>query len=288
MANRYRIRRKFAWADVWASLVDSSILVFRFLRPVVRILLTMTLVAGLGYGAWKTVLNSPYFVIRNVQIESIPQLSDEAVLSTINVGSNSNIFRFDAAQAQVNLLSHPWVAQALVNVELPDRISVALRAREPVAILVMKRMFFVDAEGRPFIETNASEREDYPIITGVSVADFETDETVAQARVRRALGVAAQYRNLPMASAWKLGSIALEFGDRVNLMLGEVRVGLGSDSFGLKLRRLNQIFDSLRERKVGAEYILFGDDPSRVVVKESVLKGADGSSFSLNSKGAEQ
>ncbi|MGC6416914.1 MAG: cell division protein FtsQ/DivIB [Bradymonadia bacterium] len=288
MANRYRPRRRFEWNDTVGIAIDSGLFMFRFLRPVVRASLMLVLILGLGYGAWQAVLSSPYFVIRNVDIESIPQLDDEEVLARMNVVPNTNIFRFDAPQAQVNLLSHPWVAQALVTVELPDQISVELRPRKPVAILVMNRMFFIDEEGRPFIECDATDKGRFPIVTGITVQDFEADEMGTQARIRRALDVVRQYESLPMSSRWRAGSIAIESGDRLNLMLGGVRVGLGRDQFTVKLKRLNQIFNSLNKRKLGADYILFGDDPSRVIVRESAVKGTDGSSFSLNASGTEK
>jgi hypothetical protein len=165
---------------------------------------------------------------------------------------------------------------------------VELKAREPIGILVMTRMFFVDADGRPFIEASPAQRKGFPMITGIAASDFEDNAEAAQQRVRRALGVARHYQTTAMAEHLKLGSVAIGDGGRINLMLGRTRVGLGSTRFELKLERLNQIFDSLKKRKVGAEYILFGDDPSRVIVKESVLASADGTSFSLNSAGAKK
>ena len=88
-----------------------------------------------------------------------------------------------------------------------------------------------------------------------------------------------------MANYWSLGTIVVGDGGRIYLLLGETRVGLGSQKFSVKLKRLNQIFASLRKRKGGAEYMLFGDDPRRVTVRESVLVGVE-RTISLNAAGA--
>jgi len=283
--NRYRARRKKAWQDSAGGFVDSASACLKVVRPVLRVSLVLLALGGLGYGAWSAILTSPYFMVRNISIQTIPQMNESEVLQRVGLSERSNIFAFDPAQGQVNLLSHPWVAQAVVETALPDRVDIKLTAREPIGVLVMKRMFLVDAEGRPFIQAKAADCRGLPMLTGITSADFDTDAEMAQSRIRQAVDVARQYQALPMASFWALGSVAVGDGGRINLMLGQTRVLLGSQNFTVKLSRLNQIFSSLRKRKVGAEYILFGNDPKRVTVKESVLVGVEGT-ISLNATGA--
>mgnify|MGYP006153245845 CR=1 FL=1 len=283
--NRHRARRKKAWQDSAGGVVDAAGVCLKYARPLLKTGLILLTLGGIAFGAWSAILTSPYFMVRNISIQTIPQMTDAEVLERVGLAEQGNIFVFNSAQGQVNLLSHPWVAQATVETTLPDRVEIRLKAREPIGVLVMKRMFFVDAEGRPFIEAKASECRGLPMVTGITSADFDDDAQSAQARIRQALDIAGQYAALPMANYWSLGTIVVGDGGRINLMLGQTRVGLGSHKFSVKLKRLNQIFASLRKRKVGAEYILFGDDPRRVTVRESVLVGVE-RTISLNAAGA--
>ena len=83
-----------------------------------------------------------------------------------------------------------------------------------------------------------------------------------------------------------MGSVDIAQGGRINLMLGDTRVGLGASGFETKLDRLERIHTALTERKIGAEYILFGDDSSRVIVKEKMVVDGNGESLSLNTQRA--
>ena len=285
--NRYRLRRrKVARPASTRSTLDTFVSVWRVVGPVLRVSVIIAAVAGILYGSWTAVLRSPYFLVRNVDVQSIPHLSDADALKIVGLDKKTNIFSFDAARAQVNLLAHPWVAQAMVEKSLPDEVSIKVTERVPVGVLVMKRFFLVDIEGRPFVEVAPADAKAYPLVTGITEAEFEDDPKRARAQIRRALNVVSMYSVREMARAWPVGSVAVGLGGRMNLMLGQTRVGLGSTHFKLKLERLSQIYQALKRRKMGAEYILFGDDPSRVVVKESVLVGGEGTSFSLNATGA--
>ena len=284
--NRYRLRRRKVMRQSPGRKLDTMVSAWRVIGPILRVSVIVAAVVGIGYGSWTAVLNSPYFLVRNVQVESIPHITEAEVLEMAGLERKTNIFSFDAVSAQVNLLSHPWVAQAFVEKSLPDRVSIKLTERVPVGVLVLKRFFFVDVEGRPFIEVNAKEAKAYPLVTGLTKEQFESDPEGARSQIRRALNLVSMYSVRSMSRMWPLGSVAIGVGGRMNLMLGQTRVGLGTTHFKLKLDRLGQIYRALKRRRVGAEYILFGDDPSRVVGKESVLVGGEGTSFSLNATGA--
>ena len=49
-------------------------------------------------------------------------------------------------------------------------------------------------------------------------------------------------------------------------------IDLGTAEFDTKLERLKKVFETLKNRKVSADYILFGDTPSRVVVRERATR----------------
>ena len=61
---------------------------------------------------------------------------------------------------------------------------------------------------------------------------------------------------------------------------------ISESGFDEKLSRLERVFATLKRRKVGADYILFGDVPSRVVVKERLRKSKKTKTVTLNVSGA--
>ena len=72
-------------------------------KYVFRTLIIATVLGGL-YGGWIGVQQSPYFLVREVSIRSIPHLDDQGVLKRVGLDQKINIFTFDEGAAQVALL----------------------------------------------------------------------------------------------------------------------------------------------------------------------------------------
>ncbi len=286
--NRYRGRRSQVTTDVFARVFDGSVWLLANSRKAMRTILIVSMLGSLGYATWIAVQRSPYFLVRHVAIESIPHLSEQDTLARAGLDTRINIFQFDPGAAQRALLQHPWVARAEVKKVLPDRVSIRLSERRPEGILVLGKLYLVDGEGRPFVKVSKDLVGQYPMVTGLSRADFETTPDEAHRMVRNALAVVRMYERTDVASRWPIGSVNLGVGGRVDMMLDQTRVGLGADGFEHKLEKLNRILSQLEGRKMGAEYILFGDDPSRVIVKESTRDTVRHGSLTLNDTGARE
>lgn len=245
------------------------------LKAAARPILALAALAGVAWGGWLWAQQSPYFTLREVQLEPTPHVSREDALGLAGLGQPVNAFRFDADAARDHLLGDPWVATAEVEVKLPDKVSLTWTERTPAAVAFIDgALFLVDAAGLPFVEIGLSEAGALPIITGVTRARYETEPVRTRGRIRAALQLARDYQASALARHRPLSNAHVGEGLALELMLGRTRVALGDGHYAEKLHRLEAIDRKLAERGMDAAYILMETDGDRAIVKEITPEAA--------------
>ena len=66
------------------------------------------------------------------------------------------------------LTHNPWVETVRIRRFFPDSLSIAITEREPVAVVNMGFIYYLDKKGNIFKVLNQGDRLDYPVITGFS------------------------------------------------------------------------------------------------------------------------
>ncbi|MEL6344990.1 MAG: FtsQ-type POTRA domain-containing protein [Myxococcota bacterium] len=85
---------------------------------------------------------------------------------------------------------HPWVADAQARLEMPGTLVITVQEHEPVMLLALSALWYVNADGVPFRRAQSGDL-DYPILSGLS-PDLVTDHPqLASAVIGRALDLLA-------------------------------------------------------------------------------------------------
>ena len=243
----------------------------RGFRPGAVPLLAAALLAGLGYAGWRAVIHSPYFLVRVVDVEPTAHLDRERIVGLVGLDRPTSILEFDEVAATEALRAERWVAVARVNKTLPEQVDITIEERTAAGVVVLEELFLVGDDGHPFVKPSAGEAHGLPLITGLSRADWSADPDAAASRIRAALALARRYERLPIARKRPLSDVRLAPGGRMELMLGQMRVALGSTDFEEKLMRLVLIDRQLSKKNMDASYVLLSDDLARAIVKETPL-----------------
>src|SRR5262249_56676838 len=75
----------------------------------------------------------------------------------------------------------------------PDSLSVAVKEREPAALVALGDLYLVDSEGRPFKKIEREDPADLPLITGLAREQFVEAPEKSRLRLCQMLAVAAAY-----------------------------------------------------------------------------------------------
>lgn len=217
----------------------------------------------LGARAYEYLMSTGHFMVRDVMVAGADHLDQPEILSLAGIRSGTHVLASDLDAMARRIESHPWVANALVERELPDRLIVTLDEHRPVAYIVLDRMWLVNASGEPFSEATRGSVLPLPIITGLKPGAFGPDATTAEAAVgradvRAAVNLARLYTEVGLTNRWPVAEVRVETGGRMTIIVSELgtEAVLGTGPYRQKLYRLEWVLEKLHQDSKSADYVL--------------------------------
>jgi len=201
--------------------------------------LIVVLVAGLA------VLGSGLFAIDEVRVDGAVYTDPVALQAVVDDLEGTPVLRADTDRAEQELEAIPWVASARVDAEFPNRATIELRERTPVAVFQApdQRFRVVDIEARVLDVLDAQPVE-YLLVTSPEATDLVPGQFAPQGFVAASNLVTALTPELRALA----GSVSVSAdGSDLRLILTdgrEVRFGQGRDLVS-KLVRLQTKLDDL-------------------------------------------
>ena len=103
------------------------------------------------------VLRSPVLDVDTVAIDGARHVSADTIRETAGIGVGSPLLLADLAGAEEALEALPWVEDAQVTRDLPDRVVVEVDERVPAAVVTLGRdQLLVDSSGRVLVAGDPS------------------------------------------------------------------------------------------------------------------------------------
>ncbi|MFC1694107.1 cell division protein FtsQ/DivIB [Candidatus Latescibacterota bacterium] len=204
----------------------------------------------------------PIFTVRNVVVEGARYLEQNEIIKTSSVEMGANIFDIDLRMISQSLKEVYTAEYFAVYRRLPDTITIRISERKPVALLNMKTLIGIDADGVPLPHIDASFVETLPIMTGISNLKSLSDSTV-KARLTTGLmlleiisedtpGIYQRISEIDVTNVAELGITLVDNG---------LEVIIGANDWARKISTLDRVIDEVLERveTVKAVDIRFGE-----------------------------
>jgi cell division protein FtsQ len=137
---------------------------------------------GTGYGllyrygthSWRFRLESS----DNISLEGLQNVSRSQVMDVFGADLGRNVFFVPLDERKKQLEEIPWVESAAVSRLLPDRLTVYIRERTPVAFVqIGSRIGLIDARG-VLMDLPRNAKYSFPVIRGVGEAEPLSTRTV--------------------------------------------------------------------------------------------------------------
>ncbi len=136
------------------------------MRRELRILLA-TILLGAGLAWWEKVPQTleamEAFRVDQVEVEGLRYLSREAVIEAMEIGPESSVWHDTDGWSEA-LEAHPLILEATVTRHVPDRLSVVVVERRPVALVGLPVVEPIDARGVRLPIDPAEFRLDLPLL----------------------------------------------------------------------------------------------------------------------------
>ena len=245
----------------------------KYLRPLKTAaagLAAFALAGGILYGCYRAVKSVTLFSLKSIEVSTAKHLTRDEILGLAGVEPGKDLVSMNLKRMGEHLLQNPWVETVRINRYFPDTVSIAITEREPVAIVNMGYIYYLDKRGNIFKVLNQGDRLDYPVVTGFSEEELGSDPK----GTREALEATCNLLNiLRDKGAFILADVSeihydKGYGFTLFTAAGALPVKVGSGDFTAKVERFARIYRSLMVQLPTIHYIDL-DYNDKIIVKKS-------------------
>jgi cell division protein FtsQ len=220
-------------------------------KSVLRIIKTgvyLSSVLLIMFGTWhlyQELLKSPYLAIKEIKIAGNMRVSKAEVLELAGVNVGDNLLKINMGDIQKSLRLNPWVAEVDVRRNFPNRLSIGIKERNPIAFINLDNLYFVDETGVIFKKISIEDELDLPIITGLKREDIEEGAKISELAIKAVNLIHILARKEIFVNE-ELSEINIDktYGLTLYTMQQGARIELGDEEFTEKIEKLERVIQA--------------------------------------------
>jgi cell division septal protein FtsQ len=259
-ANKVKIQRKpIEWG--------------KYLRPLGTIALGMaglSLIFGVIYVSYRAVGATTFFRLKNIEVSTAKHLDREEILALVGVETGQDLARMNLKRMGEQLSRNPWVETVRIHRYFPDRLSISVTERDPLAIVNMGYIYYLDKKGVVFKVLNQGDKLDYPVVTGFSEEELSNNPTVTGDALKKTCELLGILREKGAFILADVSEIHYDKGYGFTLFTasGGLPIKIGAGDFAAKVDRFARIYKELMVQRPSLHYIDL-DYNDKIIVKKS-------------------
>lgn len=207
-----------------------------------------------GYEGYKYVMASPYFDISDITIDGNINLKRDDILSSANIKIGQNIFSVSIEDVYKRLKGSPWIKDASVKKEMPDRLKIEINERKPAAVLKSNELYLIDGEGVVLAKLNGESDRGFPVIVKPMDLKYEIGDRVNSEDVfiginiwGRLQGVELYHGGLSFKESITTIEPLSSDKAKINLRNTNTYIVISDEDFDKKFQHLQVVMNSLNE-----------------------------------------
>jgi cell division protein FtsQ len=210
-------------------------------------------------------LLASHLVLATVEVQGCLRTDPQQIMETASVPLKTPIFKLDLKEIAQRVEAIPWVRSCEVRRVLPDKLTVRVIERQPVALIRLDTLYYVDEDGTPFQEPAPGETLDYPIITGWE--DQTRRKGEGKDFIAEALWFIREVQDHQHLSQEGISEINCTAFDAMTIFMakGGAMIHMDRGDVGLKVKRLEEVWKRIATKHLPVRYILY-EGPGRIVV----------------------
>ncbi len=244
----------------------------KYLRPLKIIITGVALFAITSatiYGIYRVVSKVTLFSLKSIEVTSGEHLTREEILGLAGVEPGKDLIRMNLKLMGEHILQNPWVETVKINRYFPDTVSIVIAEREPVAIVNMGFIYYLDRKGNVFKVLNHGDKLDYPVITGFNEEELSSDPKGTKEALETTCELLKILREKGAFILADVSEIHYDKGYGFTLFTasGALPVKVGSGDFPGKIERFARIYKDLLVQLQSIRYIDL-DYKDKIIVKK--------------------
>jgi len=244
-----------------------------FFKKALRLLggvLVVALIGLTGFEVYGLVARTTFLRLERIDVNELKRLTREEVVGLAGVKSGDAMLSLRLRRIGEQLVKNPWVEKVRVRRHFPNILAIEVTERDPVAVVNMGYLYYLDKNGEIFKPLNEGDRLDYPVLTGISEEDLGKDQAGSREMLKRTCQLIALLATGTVFRLEDVSEIHFDKGYGFTLFIaqGGVPVKLGNSAFDEKLARLARIYKDLQPQMPLLVYIDL-DYSDRIIVKKA-------------------
>lgn len=198
-----------------------------------------------GAAAYERLTRSEIFSVRVVDVNPCAHVSGDEIAGILRGVPRGNIWALSKEAIGRRILSHPYVRNVAIRKVFPDTLIVRIVEREPVAMINLDALYYVDEQGTIFKRLTAYDPKNLPILTGFSRADLAAKDPVTIRNLRRTIALLHRTENSVLSR--NISEIHFDAQDGYTVVTRDYGLSLkiGTMDFGEAIRRIDEAMPKL-------------------------------------------
>ena len=197
-----------------------------------------------------------YFNVKNTRIIGNSFVSDNELISLMELPEGTNIFKTGIYKLQEKMSSHPWIKGVLIKRELPNSLLISVDERMPIAVAEYKgRKYLIDSDGVVLgrRETLSDDRY-FPVIRGVDFKGIRFGEEQPPEALVEVLRLLDAIKKKKELTQFENINIDVE-RERIVLRLDDYEINMGGGDYEKKLHRFVEVRGDMIDRGLASKKI---------------------------------
>lgn len=245
----------------------------KYLRPLGKISLAISglvMAVLIMFAAYRTLDSVTFFRLKTIEVSSSKRLTREEILAISGVEPGRDLARLNLKRMGEQLAQNPWVETVHIRRYFPNVLSIAITEREPMAVVNMGFIYYLDNKGNVFKVLNQGDRLDYPVITGFSEEELSKDPSATKEALKATCELLSILREKGTLILADVSEIHYDkgFGFTLFTASGALPVKIGNSDFTAKIERFARVYHELMAQQPTLQYIDL-DYIDKIIVKKS-------------------
>jgi cell division protein FtsQ len=144
-------------------------------------------------------LNHSYFSVREIKVSAGERIGGSEIVAMAGLSHGMNLWKIDTRKIEREIGRHPWVRSVQVRREFPHRVVIQVEERTAKGILVLGKLYYIDADGNVFLQMKEGEKTDLPLLSGLSRQELSYHSTPKKIQSALRLSDQLSQRSLPVS-----------------------------------------------------------------------------------------
>lgn len=240
------------------------------LRHVALGVLTLTVAVSLVYAAYRIIGSATFCRLKSIDVSPTKRISRDEIIALASLTPGKDMLRLNLKTMGEQISKNPWVESVHIRRYYPDTVALTIAEREPVAVISMGLIYYLDAKGTVFKVLNQGDNLDYPVITGFTEEDLTANPVATKKELAEAATLLDVIQKKGSFIVADVSEVHYDkgYGFTLFTVSGSIPIKLGNGNYAAKLERFARIYPDLMKNRDKLQYVDL-DYNDKIVIKKS-------------------